>query len=343
MELISVVVPVYNVEKYLERCLNSLLNQTYKNIEIILVDDGSRDSSGSICDNYSKNYENIITIHKNNEGLGYARNTGLEKVKGKYVMFVDSDDYLECEMIENLYTDLIETNSDTCIGGFKRVYKDRNLVFKNKLAGNVYEGDEIKSKVLVRMTGKLPNGEDHIEMSVWKVLFSYDIIKKNKIKFPSERDFISEDIIFDMEYYSLCKKVCMSEDTGYCYCDNEDSLTTKYNSNRFQLQKKLYTTLVKKTKDLGIYHLCDQRLMTTLISNVRYCIKLEVKFKEINGKDKSIKNIREICNDEVLLDVLKEYDNKSVKFKSRIVNNLIKSKKYKIINSVMNFKLFFNR
>lgn len=106
MELISIIIPIYNVSKYLNRCVDSVVNQTYKNIEIILVDDGSKDNSGEMCDKYQEEYSNIKVVHKENAGLGFARNTGLEYVTGKYVIFVDGDDYIQKDMVENLYNDL---------------------------------------------------------------------------------------------------------------------------------------------------------------------------------------------------------------------------------------------
>ncbi|MDA3769093.1 glycosyltransferase family 2 protein [Streptococcus thermophilus] len=132
MEKISVIVPVYNVESYLERCINSLLNQTYSNLEIILIDDGSTDRSGQICDQY-KNRDEFVVIHKENAGLGMARNTGLDVATGKYIIFVDSDDYIDNNMIQSLYEEIQKTSSDTCIGGFKRVYANHSDVFKTEL------------------------------------------------------------------------------------------------------------------------------------------------------------------------------------------------------------------
>lgn len=103
--LISIIVPVYNVEKYLRHCLDSLLKQTYKNIEVIMIDDGSKDSSGQICDEYANKHENFCVIHKKNAGLGMARNTGLEYVHGEYITFLDSDDYLESAAL-NFYIEI---------------------------------------------------------------------------------------------------------------------------------------------------------------------------------------------------------------------------------------------
>lgn len=342
MELISIIIPIHNVSKYLNRCVDSVVNQTYKNIEIILVDDGSKDNSGEMCDKYQEEYSNIKVVHKENAGLGFARNTGLEYVTGKYVIFVDGDDYIQKDMVENLYNDLKKANADTAIGGFRRVYSDREVVVANKFVGNVYEGDDVPKEVLVRMVGKKHNLTDYIEMSVWKVLFSMDIISKYNLKFPSERVFISEDIIFDTEYYRYAKRVVMSGDTGYCYCDNEGSLTTKYRSNRFELQKTLYLEMVKRMKELNLYNESKQRLMTTFISVTRYCVKLEQKFANENGKKKAKENIKAICNDEVLQKAFSEYENNLVPIKSRFINNLIIHKNTKLLYDFMALKNKFN-
>ena len=147
MEKISVIVPVYNVESYLERCINSLLNQTYSNLEIILIDEGSTDRSGQICDQY-KNRDEFVVIHKENAGLGMARNTGLDVATGKYIIFVDSDDYIDNNMIQSLYEEIQKTSSDTCIGGFKRVYANHSDVFKTELPKKEYIGQEVCTELL---------------------------------------------------------------------------------------------------------------------------------------------------------------------------------------------------
>ena len=336
--MISIIVPVYNVEKYLRRCIDSILNQSFKDYEVILVDDGSKDISGKICDEYASMYKNLKVIHKENGGLGYARNTGLEYASGEYILFVDSDDYLEASMIENLYTCLISNKADTCIGGFKRVGKNKVDIHENYLSGKVFKGEDIKSEVLARMLGKRPNGKDSIEMSVWKVLFSNSIIKKYNLKFPSERELISEDIVFDLEYYSKSKCVCISSDTGYCYCDNEGSLTTRYRPERFMMQTKLYKYLKKRTKELGIYELCNERIATTLMSNIRYCIKLEVKFKKNQVNCSVRKRINMICNDDTTKEVISNYAMSQVPLKSRVVNYAIKYKLTTLLYIIMRIK-----
>ena len=159
-ELVSVIVPVYNVEKYLVQCVDSILNQTYKNIEIILVDDGSTDSSGEICDRYAGSNNNIQCIHKKNQGLGMARNSGIEAASGEYIVFVDSDDYLGENHIANLYAGICSSEADTCIGGFTRDSDGKRTVNTNVLAGNTYKGKCIVKEIIPLMCGKLKPGDN---------------------------------------------------------------------------------------------------------------------------------------------------------------------------------------
>ena len=118
-ELISVIVPVYNVERYLRRCVDSILHQTYRNLEVLLVDDGSTDASGAICDEYAAQEECVTAVHQKNGGLSAARNTGLERAQGTYLCFVDSDDFLDSRMLETLCRDLQEQNADVAVVGFR--------------------------------------------------------------------------------------------------------------------------------------------------------------------------------------------------------------------------------
>ena len=127
-KLISIIVPVYNSEKYLEKCISSILNQTYKNIEIIIVDDGSKDKSVEICDNFSKNNKNIKVFHKKNEGVSIARNYGISKAKGDYILFIDSDDTIAKEMIYSLYNNLVDNDADISMCNIIRIDENGEYV-----------------------------------------------------------------------------------------------------------------------------------------------------------------------------------------------------------------------
>lgn len=126
-ELISVIVPVYNVERYLCRCVDSILHQTYRNLEVLLVDDGSTDASGAICDEYAAQEERVTAVHQKNGGLSAARNAGLERAQGTYLCFVDSDDFLDSRMLETLCRDLQEQDADVAVVGFRMFEREEEL------------------------------------------------------------------------------------------------------------------------------------------------------------------------------------------------------------------------
>lgn len=151
--LVSIIVPVYNVEKYLKKCIQSIINQTYKNLEIILVDDGSSDNSGKICDEFAQKDNRIKVIHKTNGGLSDARNAGLDIMSGEWVSFVDSDDFVDKFHIENLYLQAIKNNSDICVCGFKIVNEDYKTIrsikvnISDSLNGNLAFKYSLNSKI----------------------------------------------------------------------------------------------------------------------------------------------------------------------------------------------------
>lgn len=336
-ELISIIVPIYKVEKYINRCVDSIINQSYKNLEIILVDDGSPDNCGSICDGYAKKDRRIKVIHKINAGLGFARNSGLDCASGKYVTFIDGDDYIGTEHIENMYNFIKMTDTDTCIAGHTKVYEDKQIEYCNVCAGKVFKHN-IKEHILPRMCGADAHGNDYIEMSVCMVLLSNEIIQNNHLRFVSEREYVSEDLVFDFDYYPLSKGVCVLNLADYFYCDNEGSLTTKYRGDRFESQIRLYSFLLDKSNKLDIEKLCKARLQNTVIAIARYSIKLECKFAGVNGKDVANRNVRSICEDSTLCEIMSEYDDHSIRMASRVINYLIKNKNYFWLRHAMKAK-----
>lgn len=250
---VSIIVPVYNVEKYLDRCMQTLLNQILKDIEIIMVDDGSSDNSPLMCDIYAQNDVRVKVVHKKNEGLGYARNTGLKMATGEYVAFIDSDDFTTIEAYDQLYKKAKETNADVVYAGFKYQNAD-GTIDKCFLLDRVFEGSGDITEFLSSMIFDTKPREKTIWMSVWNGLYKRELLEKNKICFKSERDYLSEDIVFHAELIPLCKKIICIPKTFYNYCYNGTSLTRKFNIEKIESNFRLYEVL---TSTVEKYHLSE--------------------------------------------------------------------------------------
>ena len=185
---VYVIVPVYNVELYLNRCIESIVTQTYTNLEIILVDDGSTDNSGKLCDEWARKDNRIKVVHKKNAGLGFARNTGLDHANGDYVVYIDSDDYVAENMIETLLTALTKNKADTVYCGLNRVFPEGRIVEQPSCYDNlVFEKEDIINMVLLEMVGTVPEKyeDNYVVMSVWHGIYSMDLIRRHHIRFPS--------------------------------------------------------------------------------------------------------------------------------------------------------------
>ena len=207
MEKISIIVPVYKVEKYLDRCVESIVNQTYKNLEIILVDDGSPDNCPQMCDKWAKKDSRIKVIHKQNGGVSSARNIGLDNATGEYIQFADSDDYLELNACELLINNMKETNADWVIANFNRI-------------GSKFHQTEIIEKVMDNNFNTFKYMyEKRINGGIWNKLYLKSLIK---FKF-NENQKISEDFIFNCEYLQNCRKISFINDYIYNYISNDDS------------------------------------------------------------------------------------------------------------------------
>lgn len=344
---VSIIVPVYNTDRYLDRCMNSLLNQTLKNIEIIVVDDGSGSECAKKCDQWGKKDFRVHIIHKKNQGLGLARNTGIEASKGKYLLFIDSDDYVEAEMCRKLYEVAEKEKADIIIGGYKKVYQDGKMeACTNQGIPGVLKDEEIKSILLANMLGAPPHygSDDYIGMSVWKNLYRRDLIERYQIYFPSEREYISEDIIFHIFYLRHVSKAVVIPDTFYCYCQNGSSLTTTYRENRFEMVKKLYLYEEKLLKEIDAYQYGRLQLMRTFIANVRVCIMQEADHGRKNYCGSNAKKrILGFCKDETLKKVLREYPYGKLPIKQRLFTAFMKRENAKILHILASLQNYINR
>lgn len=326
MDLISVIVPIYNVEKYLRQCLDSLLVQTYKNIEVIMVDDGSPDNCGAICDEYAEKYNNFIAVHKENAGLGMARNTGMEHMSGEYVMFIDSDDYISADLIGNLYDAIKKNNVDIAKSGFYRVKDDGSIFNKRLYDDEVFEGKKAATEFLPRLIGSSPEKKDSLEMSVWSSLYKSSHIKNNNITFPSERVLISEDMIFHIKYTQYADGACVISKGGYNYRFNPSSLTKHYRPDKFEMCTKFHLYVKDMLAKLGYGTDTQCRLDRIYFVNTSGCIEQEtVPTNGLNFKQR-INNIKRICKDPTLRETIREYPVKKLGFSQKTFLFMVRNK-----------------
>ena len=223
---ISVIVPAFNTEKYLRRCVDSILQQSYENIEIILVDDGSTDCSGMICDNYQKRDSRIRVIHKENGGLSDARNYGLNIASGEYVGFVDSDDWIDKDYYRTLVSIAIKSNADIVSGKYFRTKKEKRIGI-NRSRNQKKIGDFARAEYL---KSAIKGGVTYVPC--WSKLYKIDAI--GKIRFKKGK--LYEDLMFNWDVISDDTLCVFCDYRGYFYFINQDSITgTKFSDKMYDL------------------------------------------------------------------------------------------------------------
>lgn len=298
-ELVSVVVPIYNVERYIDRCLKSITEQTYKNLQIILVDDGSLDNCPKICDAWAKKDSRIKVIHKQNQGLGLARKSGYEASEGKYIFFFDSDDYVAKNLVERCVTTAKEYDVDTVLYGRNDVYPNGEIRPGRKITEKIFEGKDIKELLL---PGLFDYGFG-CGVSQWSKMFSTDIIRKNAIRFESEREVTSEDAMFCLEYFSKSSSAAIIPENLYYYQKNNSSLTQTFRADRGMKNNEFLLKALKRVDELKLSNKVAQGIITRYHGMTLGALK-QIVCADISEKDKKQMTYK-IFNDDVLRETLK--------------------------------------
>ena len=212
-ELISVIVPIYNVERYLRRCIDSIIYQSYENIEIILVDDGSSDSSGDICEEYKERDKRVCVIHKENGGLSDARNVGIDIATGKYLTFIDSDDYVSISYIEELYNYLIQNKADIAVCSMQKVsgYLTEKLIEKDACKIKVWNSEDALRQMLLQYD---------ITCNAWGKLYISELFKN--IRYPKGK--LYEDLATTYKLIDMSNKIVFFDKKLYAYYQRIDSI-----------------------------------------------------------------------------------------------------------------------
>lgn len=299
--LISVIVPVYNVEKYLEKCVSSIIKQSYKNLEIILVDDGSTDNSGKICDEFALKDNRIKVIHKENGGLSSARNKALEIAKGEYIGFVDSDDYISEDMYETLYKVIKENEADISIVSFYEEYNGKIIGVRDTGNLEVLTKLEAINELLI---------DTKIQSYAWNKLFKRELF--SELEFPTGKNF--EDIATTLLLFEKASKVVLLETPKYHYLRRDDSIVgvrnTKTYSDYLEVIYDKYFYLKGKYKETEIYNQYNYVINMIWVYTIIATFGLEEINEQYNKNYKVLEDIIKESEKEIVEKL--DYYNKAV-------------------------------
>ncbi len=263
-EKVSIIVPVYNTAQYLPKCLDGLINQTYKNIEIVCVNDGSTDNSPDILREYANKDDRIVIIDCENGGLSSARNIGNDVATGDYIMFCDSDDWLDTDAIEALMTEVLAKNADAVKCCYLKEFGDHSVVTHLFETNLVLQDNELKSVFYRRLFGlcgkelAVPQNVDTLVSACMQIL-KRDLCKD--IKFVDTKIIGTEDLLFQIETYKNCRKFVYIDRPFYHYRkDNETSLTTVYKPELYEKWQTLYSMINDKINEWNLGQEYEQAL-----------------------------------------------------------------------------------
>ena len=293
---VSVIVPIYNAEKYLEQCLDSIVNQTLKEIEIILIDDGSTDGSAEICKKYLDD-ERVIYFHKENEGLAAARDDGMKFSKGEYIGFIDSDDWAEPDMYDKMYTAAKTNDSDIVFCNC--IQNENGYVFTPEMPQGAYTREEIKRDILPKTLAYIDkNGNKRsIRWCNWLRIYKSETLKNNGIKFD-RRLRRSQDLQLTYEATLVAQNYYYIAEPLYHNRVVADSLSRGYTKNMWPLYTYLIEILYKDTENFKELDLMDQMHLRAFFFATD-CIENEMKPLCPNNMSKRIELINEIINDPI--------------------------------------------
>lgn len=307
--LISIVVPVYNVSQYLERCIQSVIYQTYENLDIILIDDGSTDNSGLICDKYAKIDKRIRVLHQQNSGLSAARNAGIEIAKGKYITFIDSDDYVDSDYVSFLYDLIKRTGCSLAICSHTVFYENGTIIKKADGTFDIFTSEEVLEKILY---------DKGIDLSAWAKLYDINLFKYTR--FPVGRYY--EDAATTYKLVHDAQKIVNGSESKYNYMIRQNSI-----SNNTFTEKKL--DLIISTKEMENF-VCEN------YPNLRKAAKRRTMYAYLS----TLSQLANSCNDnkEIERMLIKYIRNNG--YKLLFNKKVSKRDKFGILSALFGFKFY---
>lgn len=333
---VSIIVPVYNASEYLNKCLDSIIEQTFKKLEIILVNDGSTDNSIDIINEYAKKDKRIIIIDKENEGVSIARNTGIKRSTGEYITFVDSDDYLEKDAIEKMYNIVTSKNVDIVRSNYQVHYNNTNKVDVGNLFGyenKVYNSKEIKNDIIpLLLSGKIP-------CFIYLLMIKRELLFKTKL-FPLNIHMM-EDVVLYIDLFTKSSNIYILGNVTYNINFNELGATNNkknYERNVFNiLDVNSYLKEILKREKL----LNKENIL--LLNNSNSEAITDFIFKQYLYGDNSIELCKKLSNDNVMNDIINNIDKKKINIQRRIIVKLIKKRKFKTLKIYFKFRKFLRK
>lgn len=337
-KLVSVIIPVYNSENFIERCIDSVLKQTYKNIEVILINDGSEDNSGKICESYLKKDERVRVEHQSNLGVSTARNQGIKISRGHYIQFVDSDDYIDKDMIKNLINEF-DRDTDLVMCGYRSLNIDTSTNV-NKIISKTFKKKHLEKKEFLNSFYKYL--ESMYINYIWNKLYLAEIIREHQISFNPTMS-LGEDLVFNLDYLEYCQKIILIEDVLYNYVkNNSESITSVFNKNMYTDKELMYSTIRHFLIQNDAYNennkiTVEKRYIRSTVASINQFFH-----RDANYTNKDLRKLinRVVMNNQINKSIL--YFNES-SFQNKLIGRLIKGKKvsvliyyFKIVNWMQN-------
>lgn len=317
--MVSIIMPVYNVEKYIEKSIQSVLIQTVKSFELLIINDGSKDESIKIAENF--NDKRIKIFHKQNGGLSDARNYGIERARGEYIYFIDSDDWIEPNLLEVCLKKITEYNSNFLVFGY---LLDKESTEGKLLSSIVKKNVEIEYKKEKRNL-KVDSNTLNLLGYAWNKFYKTAFLKANKIKFEKGVSLV-EDILFNTQVYTLSNRIIFIDNSLYHYIDRPStSLIKTFHKNSFELNLKKGKAVFNFLESWNASNNEKDRVMSDLILNgVRYCINNLFSFKNSLNEKEKLKYLKMMVNNIEVQKYVSFYQPDSLS--SRVIKKMIERK-----------------
>ncbi len=323
METVSIIIPVFNAESYIELCLDSVLVQTYKKLQVILVDDGSSDASGEICDNYRRKDPRITVYHRANSGVSATRNFGFDRSTGEYILFLDADDSIEPDMIEGCVQLAKSHQADVVVCSFRYYMIDDNHIIENSLesdfCGSAEEIFHDWFNVLV---------EKEILNPPWNKLIRRDLLISNNIRFD-QRFSICEDMAFSIQTIAASRKTVLTRNMYYnYYLKNSGTLVFRFHENYFEALTNFYEITLRYCQSFDD-HKTQLKCLNTLYVNLCIMYFKQICTKSNWSKSYQYKKLKEIALYHRFLDALKTAE---ISYKKKFVCIFLRIRQYSVIH-----------